>query len=68
MGHGEQLPGQRILVDDLPVVVKVLGTVEVRRPEILEGLLHRVERVHLAREDPVFHELVERLEHRGVKR
>ncbi len=68
VGHGEQLPRQRILVDDLPVVVKVLGTGEVRRPEILEGLLHRVERVDLAGEDPVFHELVEGLENRGVKR
>ena len=67
VGHGEQFPGQRILVDDPPVVVKVAGAGEVRRPEIPERLLHGVERIDLAGQDPVFHELVEGLERGGVK-
>ena len=57
--QGEQLTRERILALELPVVVQVLGPLERAVPEVEDGPLHGVERVGLARQHRVFHQLME---------
>ena len=60
-GEGEQLPRQRVLLDERPVVVDVLGRCQVRVAHSLEGTVDRVQGVALAGEDAELDERVELL-------
>ena len=56
--NGQELGRQGIFAEELPVLVKVLGPRERAQAEFADGLLHRVERRALARQDRELHELV----------
>ena len=65
--HGQKVRGKGVLVHQLPVCVEVLRALEVTFSQVCESPLHGIEGVHLAGQDPVFHQLMERLVLRGVK-
>ena len=58
---GQQIVGQGVLREQLPVVVQVLGPTQLGGAQRLEGDLHRVERPALAREHGVLEQLVQSL-------
>ncbi len=62
--YREQALRDRILVNESPIVVEMLGVREAAVAEPLEGLFHRIEGIALARENREFDELVERLRKR----
>jgi hypothetical protein len=45
VGQREQVLGQRVLTDELPVAVEVLGVGEIPVTDVTERPVHRVERV-----------------------
>jgi hypothetical protein len=60
----QELFGERVLVDERPVAVNVLGFREVPVAELADRFFHRIEWIDLAREDPELDELVEALGYR----
>ena len=61
MRHGAQFRAQRVGLHQSPVVVQVFGLRQELLAEPVEGLLHRVERIHHTGEDRVFDQRVEGL-------
>ena len=54
VGQRQELGRKGVFVHQRPVLVKVLGAGEEAVPEMAQRFLHGVERVALARQDPVF--------------
>ena len=59
MRHGKHVTAQRIVLDQRPVIVQVLGASEIVIGEAAKGFLHRIERIGLARQDRALEQAVQ---------